>query len=143
MPAMAVLAMAAAGLTLGGTKPVLAEFQIQEADIEKGEVEIEYRGAYHWGVPETTEENENANGLVQSHEIELQMGISDWWLIQVTGGFDQPLHENLQGSSVEIETEFAMIKRHGDGIALSFQLGYEQAINNHKHLDDGEASAFG
>jgi hypothetical protein len=132
-----------AGLTLAGTKPVLAEFQIQEAGIEKGEVEIEYRGAYHWGVPEATDENENANDLVQSNELELSMGISDWWLIQVTGGFDRALHENLQGSSVEIETEFAIIKREGNGIAVSFQLGYEQAINSHKHLDDGEANEFG
>src|SRR6476661_5477568 len=46
---VAVSAIATAGLTLAGTKPVLAEFQIQEAGIEKGEVEIEYRGAYHWG----------------------------------------------------------------------------------------------
>jgi hypothetical protein len=92
-------------------------------------------------VPETTEENENANGLVQSHEIELQMGISDWWLIQVTGGFDQPLHENLQESSIEIETEFAMIKRRGDGIALSFQAGYEQAINHGVQVG-GDANQF-
>ena len=140
---VAVSAIATAGLTLAGTKPVLAEFQIQEAGIEKGEVEIEYRGAYHWGVPEATDQNENANDLVQSHELELQMGISDWWLIQVTGGFDRALHENLQGSSVEIETEFAIIKREGNGIAVSFQLGYEQAINSHKHLDDGEANEFG
>ena len=139
----AVSAIAMAGLTLAGTKPVLAEFQIQEAGIEKGEVEIEYRGAYHWGVPEATDQNENANDLVQSHELELQMGISDWWLIQVTGGFDRALHENLQGSSVEIETEFAIIKREGNGIAVSFQLGYEQAINSHKHLDDGEPNEFG
>ena len=140
---VAVSAIATAGLTLAGTKPVLAEFQIQEAGIEKGEVEIEYRGAYHWGVPEATDQNENANDLVQSHELELQMGISDWWLIQVTGGFDRALHENLQGSSVEIETEFAIIKREGNGIAVSFQLGYEQAINSHKHLDDGEPNEFG
>ena len=133
--------MEAAGLTLAGTKPVSAEFQIQEADIEKGEVEIEYRGAYHWGVPEAAEENDNANDLVQSHEIELQMGISDWWLIQVTGGFDQPLHENLQRSSVEIETEFAMIKRHRDGVALSFQAGYEQAINHGVQVG-GDANQF-
>ena len=78
------------------TNPVFAEFDIQEAGIEKGEVEIEYRSAYHWGVPEVTDANENANDLVQSHEIELQMGINDWFLIQLTGGFDQPLHENLQ-----------------------------------------------
>jgi hypothetical protein len=141
--ALAVSAVAAVGLTLANTKPVLAEFQIQEADIEKGEVELEYRGAYHWGVPKATDENENANDLVQSHELELQMGINDWFLIQVTSGFDQLLGENLRASSVEIETEFAIIKREGDGVALSFQLGYEQAINNHKHLDDAEANEFG
>jgi hypothetical protein len=82
---VAVSAIAVAG-TLAGTMPVLAEFQIQEAGIEKGEVEIEYRGAYRGGVPEATDENENANDLVQSHELELQMSLSDWWLIQVTGG---------------------------------------------------------
>ena len=48
---VAVSAIATAGLTLAGTKPVLAEFEIQEAGIEKGEVELEYRGAYHWGLP--------------------------------------------------------------------------------------------
>lgn len=140
---VAFSAMAAAGLTFIGAKPVLAEFQIQEADIEKGEVELEYRGAYHWGVPSVTDDNENANDVVQSNELEMQMGITDWWLLSVTAGFDQPLDDNLEGSAVEIETEFAMIKREGNGIAVSFQLGYEQAINNHKHLDDAEANSFG
>jgi hypothetical protein len=135
--------MATAGLMILGAKPVLAEFDIQEAGIEKGEVELEYRGAYHWGVPQVTDDNENANDTVQSHELELQMGINDWFLIQVTSGFDQPLGGNMQASTVELEAEFAMIKREGDGAALSFQAGYEQAINNHKHLDDAEASAFG
>src|SRR6476619_8402666 len=76
---LAISAIATAGVTLAGTKPVLAEFQIQEAGIEKGEVELEYRGASHWGVPQVTGTNENANDLVQSHEFELQMGITDWW----------------------------------------------------------------
>src|SRR5262245_31777621 len=113
----------------------VAEFNIQEAGIEKGEVEIEYRGAYHWGVPEVTDANENANDLVQSHEIELQIGINDWFLIQLTGGFDQPLHENLQASTVEIEPEFALLKREGDGVAVSFQFGYSQAINHGAQVD--------
>jgi hypothetical protein len=124
------------------TSPALAEFQIQEAEIEKGEVEIEYRGAYHWGVPQVTDANENANDLVQSHEIELQMGINDWFLIQVTGGFDQPLDENLQASSVEIEPEFALLKREGDGVAVSFQFGYSQAIN-HGGQVEGNPNEFG
>jgi hypothetical protein len=139
---LAISAIATAGVTLAGTKPVLAEFQIQEAGIEKGEVELEYRGAYHWDVPQVTDTNPNANDLLQSHELEFSMGISDWWLIQVTGGFDQPLGENLQSSDVEIESEFALLKREGDGIALSFQAGYEQSINHGVQVD-GNPNEFG
>jgi hypothetical protein len=81
--------------------------------------DIEYRGAYHWGVPQVTDTNPNANDRVQSHELEFSMGISDWWLLTATAGFEQPLGEDMQSSAVEIETEFALLKRHGDGIALS------------------------
>jgi hypothetical protein len=130
------------GLLLFVTEPAFAEFQIQEAGIEKGEVELEYRGAYHWGVPQVTDTNENANDLVQSHEFELQMGVTDWWLLSVTAGLDQPLGENLQGSAVEVETEFALLKRRGDGIALSFQTGYEQAFNHGAQVD-GDPNQFG
>jgi hypothetical protein len=80
--------------------------------------------------------------FVQSHEIELQMGINDWFLIQVTSGFEQPLGDNLQASEVEIEAEFALLKRQGDGIALSFQAGYEQAINHGAQVD-GDPNQFG
>ena len=75
---------AAAAIVL--PKPALAEFQIQEASIEKGETEFEYRGAYHWGVPEATDNNPNANDLVQSHEFELQYSLTNWWLVQLTVG---------------------------------------------------------
>jgi hypothetical protein len=81
-------------------------------------------------VPEVTDADPNANDLIQSHELEFSMGINDWWLIQVTGGFDQPLHEDLQGGSVEVESEFALLAREGNGVAISFQFGYEQAINH-------------
>ena len=136
----AISALAALGLTVSTPKPALAEFQIQEADIEKGQLELEYRGAYHWGVPEATDDNENANDTVQSHELELQYGVTNWWLMQLTVGFDQPLGDDLNISSVEVETEFALIKRKGDGIALSFQGGYEQAIN---HGDEDAANTIG
>ncbi len=76
----------------------MAEFQIQEASIEKGETEFEYRGAYHWGVPEVTENNENANDIVQSHEFELQHSFTDWWLARLTVGLEQPLHEDFEAS---------------------------------------------
>src|SRR5262245_3221398 len=122
-----VAALAAAGIVV--PQAALAEFDIQEAGIEKGETELEYRGAYHWGVPEATPNNENANDLVQSHEFELQYGLTDWWLVQLTVGLEQPLREDFEASDVELETEFALITRRGDGVALSFQGGYEKSTN--------------
>ena len=77
----------AAAAAIALPKSALAEFQIQEASIEKGETEFEYRGAYHWGVPEVTDNNPNANDLVQSHEFELQHSFTDWWLVQTHRGF--------------------------------------------------------
>jgi hypothetical protein len=91
-------------------------------------------------VPEATENNENANDLVQSHEFELEHAFTNWWLMQFTLGTEQPLHEDFNLSDVEIESEFGLIKRKGDGIALSFQVGYEQAIN---HGEEKEASTIG
>jgi hypothetical protein len=137
----AVFALATAGLTLAGTKPVLAEFEIQEAGIEKGEVELEYRGAYHWGLPTTggggvaagnadeeeegeVEEEGEEVPLRQSHDFEMQMGITDWWMISTTLGTTVPAGFNWQVDSVELETQFQLIKRHGNGIALSFATGY-------------------
>src|SRR5262245_34898289 len=107
-------ALAAAAIAL--PKAALAEFNIQEAGIEKGETELEYRGAYHWGVPEATVENENANDLVQSHEFELQCSFTNWFLLQLTVGLEQPLHEDFEASNVEIEPEVALIKRKGNEI---------------------------
>jgi hypothetical protein len=124
-------------------KPALAEFQIQEAGIEKGESEFEYRGAYHWGVPKATDENENANDLIQSHELEASYALTNWWLLQFTVGSEQPLGESFNISDVELESEFALIKRQGNGIALSFQAGYEQAINHGNGEGDPNQIGFG
>jgi hypothetical protein len=81
---VAVFAIATAGADIGRHKPVLAEFEIQEAGIEKGEVELEYRGAYHWGLHQVEEDEEVP--LRQSHDFEIQMGITDWWMISTTLG---------------------------------------------------------
>jgi hypothetical protein len=128
--------LALAATSVVAIRPALAEFQIQEAGIEKGETEFEYRGAYHWGVPEATDSNPNANDLLQSHEFEWQHSFTDWFLVQLTLGSEQPLHENFEASDVEFEGEFAIIKRKGDGAALSFQAGYQKSVN-------GQADAIG
>jgi hypothetical protein len=43
------VAVATSGACAAAVDRAFAEFQIQEAGIEKGETELEYRGAYHWG----------------------------------------------------------------------------------------------
>jgi hypothetical protein len=53
----AASALAASGLTIGTSKPALAEFEIKESTVEKGEKEFEYRGAVHWGFPKTERED--------------------------------------------------------------------------------------
>jgi hypothetical protein len=132
--------LVAAGLTLFGTKPVLAEFEIQEAGIEKGEVELEYRGAYHWGFPRTEKEEagedveeggagaldtEEAEApLRQSHDFETQWGATEWLLLSLTLTGDQPVHEDFALSAVELEGQVELIERKGNGIGLAFQGSY-------------------
>ena len=119
---VAVSAIATAGLTLAGTKPVLAEFEIQEAGIEKGEVELEYRGAYHWGLPQAEEDEEVP--LRQAHDVEFEMGITERWMISTTLGTTVPAGFNWQVDSVELETQYEFVERHGNGIGFAFAASY-------------------
>jgi hypothetical protein len=131
----AAVSVLAAGLTFGA-KPALAEFEIQEAQIEKGEIQLSYRGAVHSGLPAVEEEPP----LRQSHEFEAQYSVTDWWLLSFTLGADQPDGEDFGVNAVEFEAQYQLIKRQGDGIALAIQGGYEKAIN---HGDEQNADEIG
>jgi hypothetical protein len=131
----AVFAIATAGLAIGMSKPALAEFEIQESGVEKGTVELEYRGAVHWGFPKAEKEDASDGGdegaleaqegpLRQSHDLELQYGISDRWLFSTTLTADQPLGENFNVSSVELGLQYELIQRTGNGIGFAFQTEY-------------------
>jgi hypothetical protein len=89
-------------------------FYVRQPEVEKGETEIEEHGVV--SADPTTEEN-----LRQSHEVEVTEGLTDRWQLMVEGLFEQPLHENLQATEVEVGTQFEMIKRKGDGFDLAFQ----------------------
>ena len=116
----AVSALATAGLTIGTIKPAHAEFEIQESQVEKGELEFEYRGAVHWGFPKQEkedakdsdddeegleEEDEEEGPLRQSHDFEFQYGITERWLFSTTLSADEPLDEDFNLSSVESESQ--------------------------------------
>lgn len=140
MTALSVLA--AAGLTISVTKPALAEFEIQESQVEKGEVEVDYRGAVHWGFPngEKTgaggedgddevvgaleEEEETGEFLRQSHDLEPQFGMTDRWLLSFTLSADEPLDQDFNVSAVEIENQYELIEREGNGFGLAVTGAY-------------------
>ena len=130
------LASAFAWLIAGTARPALAEFEIQEAGVEKGEVEFDYRGAVHDGFPRpdreaaaeaeeegegggALEEEEEGEFLRQSHDFEPQWGVTDRILLSLTLGADEPLDADFDLSSVELEAQYEVIEREGNGIGLA------------------------
>ena len=123
-----------------------AEYEIQESGVEKGEVEGEYRGAVHWGFPKAEQgdeegalEEEEEGPNRQSHDFELQWGITDRWMVSTTLGTDQPLDDNYGVSSVELEAQYEFIQRDGDGLGLAFTAGYGFATRD----DEADEIEFG
>jgi hypothetical protein len=137
------LAILASGLSwlLLIPESAFAEFEIQESGVEKGEVELEYRGAVHWGFPGAEgegaggeeeegdaggvlEEEEEGEFLRQSHDFEFQYGITERFMFSTTLGTDEPLDGDYDVSGVEMEGQYELIEREGDGLGLAFATGY-------------------
>jgi hypothetical protein len=134
---LALSLVAFGGLIVGNTRPALAEFEIQESGVEKGEVELEYRGAVHDGFPRTEreeaeeegesgalEEEEEGEFLRQSHDFEFEYGLTNRLLFSTTLGADEPLEEDFDLSSVELELLYELVEREGNGFGLAFIGGY-------------------
>ena len=131
---IAALVVATAwSLAIVTAKTALAEFEIQESQVEKGEVEFEYRGAVHWGFPGreragaeegeeggALEEEEEGEFLRQSHDFEFQWSVTDRWMFSTALSADEPLDEDLDLSSVELELQYELVEREGNGMGLAF-----------------------
>jgi hypothetical protein len=114
-------------LVLGGllvaSETAFAEFEIPEVDVDKGSLEAEYRGASHWGLPPPDDDGE-VDALRQSHELEIQYGLTDWWALRITPNAEQPEGTSLNLATVGIETQFVLVRRDGGDLGLAFMLGY-------------------
>ncbi|MDJ0513465.1 MAG: hypothetical protein QNJ62_08490 [Methyloceanibacter sp.] len=116
------------GLT---TTSAVAEFEIPEVDAEKGAFEAEYRGASHWGLP-PRDDDEESELLRQSHELELQYGLTDWWMLRLTPNFEEPDGGSLKFTSVGVETQFVLVPRYEGEFGLALMMGYgpySQSLN--------------
>lgn len=101
-----------------------AEFEIPEVDAEKGAFEAEYRGARHWGLPRARGGDDDTDALRQSHEVELQYGLTDWWMLRLTPNLEQPAGESLEFASLGVETQFVLIPRRGGTLGVALMAGY-------------------
>jgi hypothetical protein len=134
---VAVSALAAAGLSVSVTTSALAEFEIQESEVEKGGIELEYRGAVHSGFTRAAREeaeDDNEGGaldeeeeeefLRQSHDLEIEYGVTDRFLVTATLSADEPLDQDFDVSSVELEMQYELIEREGNGLGFAFLGAY-------------------
>jgi hypothetical protein len=135
---VAVITVLGGFCLIAGTGPVFAEFEIQESQVEKGEVELEYRGAYHWGLPrqgvaggildseigDEVDEDGEEIPLRQSHDFEIQMGITERWMLSTTLLSVVPEGETWIAEAVEVELQYELVERKGNGLGLAFQFGY-------------------
>ncbi|MGH6791495.1 MAG: hypothetical protein ACRECF_02000 [Methyloceanibacter sp.] len=119
-------------LVLFGVQPVSAEFEIQESTIDKGEVQLQYRGAWHSGLP-TGEigpilPDDEIAPLRQSQEFELQFSITSHWLVALTHAFDEPIDDDFSLTAIEAESQVELITLVGNGLGLAVQGGVEQPL---------------
>ncbi|WP_141701910.1 hypothetical protein [Methyloceanibacter stevinii] len=100
-----------------------AEFEIPEVDAEKGAFEAEYRGAKHWGLP-PSDDDDDREALRQSHEIELQYGLTDWWMLRLTPNVERVPGKSAEFSSLGVETQFVLVPRNDGEFGLAVMAGY-------------------
>lgn len=127
---------AVAAVLVASAGPAVAEFEIQESTIDPGEIQLQYRGAWHSGIPPQEEAADldplpdiEEAPLRQSHEFELQMSVTSHWLLALTHAFDEPIQGDFRLSAIEFETQVEFITREGDGLGLAVQGGTERPVH--------------
>lgn len=138
-------AVATMALFLATSTPAVAEFEIQESTIEKGEIQLQYRGAWHSGVPAADIDedgdlvpllDEPEAALLQSHEFEFQMSVTSRWLFALTHALAEPVGDDFQLEAVEFESQIEFIEREGDGVGLAVQGGMERPVRDAREKFD-------
>ena len=119
--------------------PARAEFEIPQVDLEK--IEIEYRGASHNGMPQPNDDGE-IEVLRQSHELEFQYGLTEFWAVRLTPSVEEPSPGTLELATVGIETQVVLVPRQGGAFGLAVMGGYAP-VSWFVDLEDPDEVEFG
>lgn len=119
------LISAAAGITLLLAATPASALSLEEAGVEKGEVEVQYEATYT---------DKNAEGAYEhEQEMEVQFGLLDWLLLTVGFGFEEEEGErDFEFSEIEGEVQIELIdpEKGGFGLALLAGLSKEMAAED-------------
>ena len=137
--------------------PAMAgDLEIEDPEVEKGEVEFEYRGGWFSGLPspppmadaDRDGDNEDDDVAVagpgvggieneilrQVHEIEIEIGLTDWLQFQAGVEYEQERNEegagfnSLKLSEVEYAALVELVPVPSQGFGATLFLGYEESL---------------
>ena len=135
-----VLAMAVVISACSWTAPAHAQFEIQKPEVQKGEFELEYHGAYFNGLPSLP-----TDAARQGHEFKALYGLTDWFQIKAAAELEQERAEDgsfntLKLSEVEGQSKVELVPLTGDGFGASFLAAYGESVVSN---EDESAITFG
>lgn len=109
---------------------------LDEAGVEKGEVEIQYEATYT---------DDNGKGAYEhEEEIEAQLGITNWLLLTVGIGFEEEEGErNFELSELEAEVQIELIDPEKNGFGLALFGGISREFSTEDDEKDKKEFAIG
>jgi hypothetical protein len=152
LPVLAFLAL------LSFPNAARAEFEIKETTVEKGEVELEYKGDYHSGNPNRKfgidggEIVADENDIVrQSHSFELGFGLTNFLKLSVGAEAEEERFDDVDGvalvntfdslkfTALEANATLALVKPTANGFSLAAYASIEHAFES----SEGEIARIG
>jgi hypothetical protein len=130
-------------VVMASTSARAVDFEVQEATVEKGEVELEYRGAIFDGQPRVEEDEEDEAPLDHTHDLEVQFGLTDRFMFSVTGVLDEPVNDDFRLSVVEAEVQYELFARETSALSLQFEYEFATIGNTPDELSFGPLIEFG
>ena len=119
---------ASAALLLLWTLPANA-LSLEEAKVEKGEVEIQYEATY------TDDNGEGA--YAHEEELEAQLGITNWLMFTVAIGFEEEEGEtSFEFTEIEGAAQIELIDPEKDGFGLALYGRLSREFNQDDDEDD-------
>jgi len=134
------------GLLIICTPAAAVELEIEEPEVEKGEIEFEYRGGWFTGRPApgpmTDDDDDDAprageieNEVVrQQHEVEVEIGLTEWLQFQAGAEFEQERNDegtsfnSLKLSEIEFAALLEILPVERRGLGATLYLGLEETV---------------